>query len=319
MCVRVRQWAVVGAAFAVAWTGGAGIASATDDSTTTPGCLPPLAVSDTEVQTETSPEPCLPKSEGYAQIGCSGPGVLEVWVSDLQEGDEVVAEVGGTTSEPDTADEDGDAVLYVEVPAGTTGSVSYEVSYTDGGDVVDSGTVEVDETCQGDADLVVSGDCVVPETLELQLAVTGLLPDEDYTVVYASEGFVPADGEPKLLTDEFTTDGSGAATLTTTVTEDAEVTFPDGQFTIGYEVYLDGDDTTSIEGQAVAEACPVDEGTTPGTTPPTIHPAPVVVQPVVQHPAVLANTGTPTAMMVLLGGGLLVAGTGALVATRRRV
>jgi len=326
--VRVRQWAVVGAAFAVAWAGGAGIASADPTEGGDEGCLPAL-----QVTAESEGDGGLPfpdcgtgngtDHEAYASVGCDGVGVLAVSVSGAEPGEEYTVVPDGSRtvrSEPAAADEEGDVDLVVEFTPAGSGVVGYEVQRADE-NPVEAGEVEVVDTCQGDAELVVTGDCLVPETLELAFSATGLLPDSSYVVVYTSEGFVTSTGDEPVVPVELDTDGEGAGQVTTPLTEDGDATFADGEFTVDFEVYLVGDLTTSIVGSAKAEACPVDEGTLPTPTTPAqpTHPvvAPVVVQPVAQHPAVLANTGTPTALLALVGG-LLVTGGGALVATRRR-
>jgi len=249
--VRVRQWAVVGAAFVAAWAGGAGIASATPTETTDGGCqLPPLLLTSETEDLPINPEPC---------------GV-DVWVA-------------------------------------------------------------------------VDGDCENPETFTFNIDAEGLEPGGEYGLLAYSDDIVGADGEPTGFRFVFDADEAGDASESFPVTESADFQAPSAGFTVQYEVVtdLEADEPTPVAGGSYElEAC---ETETPTTTPVTTHPteqpvesahpttsapatttpaaAPVAIHPAAQQP-VLANTGTPTAAIALVGGGLLVAGGGALVATRRR-
>lgn len=325
--MRVRQWAVAGAAFAVAWAGGAGIASADPTGGTDEGCLPELQVTAESEGDGRLPFPdCapgdFPTHEVYASVGCDGVGVLDVYVEGAEPGVAYTIYADGdraARSEPFTADEDGVVELFTEFVPDEDGYVNYDVDKPDENTIA-SGDLEYVQTCQGEAELAVTRDCLVPETLTLDFRATGLLPDSSYVVVYTSAGFVSSSGDEPFVPAEFDTDGAGAGAVTIPVTEDKDATVAEGAFAVDYEVYLVGDLTTSITGSGEVVACTVDEGAHPTTPAQPTQPvaAPVVVQPVAQQPAVLANTGTPTAVMALVGGGLLATGAGALVATRRR-
>ena len=245
--MRVRQWAVVGAAFVAAWAGGAGIASATPTEGTDGGCeLPPVLLTTQTEDQPVNPEPC---------------GV-DVWVA-------------------------------------------------------------------------VDGDCLDPETFTFNVAAEGLQAGGEYGLLAYSDDITGADGEPTGVLFTFTAKEDGSAEESFPVTEDADFKAPSGDFVVTYEVVTDieADEPTPVDsGTYELAACEAQSTPTPTPTEEPVasaHPttsapasttpaaAPVVVHPVAQQP-VLANTGTPAAAMALVGAGLLVAGGGALVATRRR-
>ena len=181
----------------------------------------------------------------------------------------------------------------------------------------------------------VDGDCDDPETFTFYVDAEGLIPSTDYYVSFTSEAFEPTspDIEPEVELD-FTADEDGYGYAEVEVEEGDGIVVTSGAFTVQYDVFDDDARSRIDSGVVEVGAC---ETTPPTTTPPTTTApvthepaaptttapatttvAPVVVHPAAAAPAVLANTGAPVTAAALLGGGLLVAGAGALVATRRR-
>jgi LPXTG-motif cell wall-anchored protein len=204
-----------------------------------------------------------------------------------------------------------------------------------------TGSTPGTDPCQAQVYVSAAGDCDDPETLSFYIDVKGLEPGTEYTLALGSEDFtLPAGDDGPAFVYDFTTDAQGAATKVFDGSEDEDVQFPAGTFTLQFLV-LDGEEDIAY-GEFLVDDCdrttPVTPPTsstptttTPSTTAPAVEPAaptttaaatttvaPVVVTAAAAAPAVLANTGAPVTAAALLGGGLLVAGAGALVATRRR-
>ena len=203
---------------------------------------------------------------------------------------------------------------------------------TEAGGTTDSDVEGVDP-CSVDVTVAVTGDCEDPESFTFTVDATGLAATMTYRIYFTSADLetLPDDEVPTNTFFDFTTDANGAVTGATHTSTEGDFDFPSGAFTLTYVVVDEAEEELAyIDQTDVGECTPETQpgGTAPTPTPtpaPTTTPAstttaaPVVVtQPAVAQPAVLANTGTPVMTAALLGGGLLVVGAGALVATRRR-
>ena len=188
---------------------------------------------------------------------------------------------------------------------------------------------ESSDPCSVDVTVGVTGDCEQPETFIFTVDATGLEPGTDYEILLTSADVTtdeaPEDGP--VVTFTFPTDEDGDVEGFTYTSTEGTFDFPAGAFTLSWLAAGDHEGSVPVFGQTEVGECEVE--TEPVVTPPAATPtldapittpvaAPVVVTPAVAHPAVLANTGSPVTTAALLGGGLLLAGAGALVATRRR-
>jgi LPXTG-motif cell wall-anchored protein len=203
---------------------------------------------------------------------------------------------------------------------------------TEAGETTD-GDVEGEDPCAVDVTVGGTGDCEDPESFTFTVDATGLAATTTYRIYLTSADLetLPEDEVPTNTSFDFATDAKGAVTGATHTSTEGDFDFPSGGFTLTYVVVDEAEDSLAyIDQTDVGECTPETQpgGTAPTPTPtpaPIIAPAPsttvapvVVTHPAVAQPAVLANTGTPVTASALLGGGLLVAGAGALVATRRR-
>jgi LPXTG-motif cell wall-anchored protein len=267
--------AVVGAVLVAAWSGGAGIAQATDGDVDPDTCASLLSVASVDDQGG-SDDPC----------------------------DEIPVDVD---------------CLSIPLP-------------TEAGE---DATVETDGDCSIDVTVDVVGNCEDPESFTFTVDATGLEAETDYRIYLTSADLTqlgPDEVPPNTFFD-VTTDVDGSVKGATHTSTEGTFDFPAGEFTLTYLVISEDGlvpayiDQVDISGDCTPEPQPGETTPTPAPTQPTPGAAapttpvvaPVVVtQPAVTQPAVLANTGTPVTAAALLGGGLLVAGAGALVATRRR-
>ncbi|WP_091246509.1 LPXTG cell wall anchor domain-containing protein [Klenkia soli] len=255
----------MGAALIAAWTGGTGIASATEDTS--------------------------PVDTGS---GCEAP-ILAAAEGDL-------TDVEGTSDDEGTVE--GDPIHPEPCDTGT------------------------DPDAEVWVDVLPDGDCADPETFTFVVNATGLEAGVTYTLLLGSEDidFTYPDGQP-VFVEDIEADAQGAIKgYSFTETEGADFSAPSTGISFAFAL-AEGFGTDDGEflgfGEAGLKACETEpvvvpaEPTHPVATP--VAAAPVVVtHPAAAQPAVLANTGSPVTTAALLGGGLLVAGTGALVATRRR-
>jgi hypothetical protein len=204
------------------------------------------------------------------------------------------------------------------------------------------------DPCQGEVYVSAGDDCADPGTLTFYVDATGLAAGSDYRLAFDSDAFTGSGQQPAFVYD-LVTDADGAVKTIVDGTESADVRFPDGPFTLRFEL-LDADGGVAY-GEFTVDTCEATESATPTTTAPTTTrthttteaPAPTTSEqaasgstaspttatttanalaaapsaPVAARPAALATTGAPMTGMALLGAGLLVAGAGALVATRR--
>lgn len=177
--------------------------------------------------------------------------------------------------------------------------------------------------CGDDITIDVEGDCENPEEFTFTVNATGLNPNAKYNALLGVDPLGDTD-----LIFSFTADANGDVKGFQYVeTEAADgFDFPAGAFTLYYLVGPDeGLDFPTFGAVDVEECKPVVVDPVV-VVPPAAQPAPVAapvaapvhVTPVAAHPAVLANAGSPVTSAALLGGGLLVVGAGAMVATRRR-
>lgn len=194
-----------------------------------------------------------------------------------------------------------------------------------------------------DVRVTIDRDCAEPETLTLHVEGEGLWAEDVHVLTLESAGFL-TDLDASYFEVPLVVDEDGTVSVDLPATEDADVTLADGPFTVDFTVYAtyeehgyEAVEYVVDEGHVDVPACeapatppvtpPVTQPVVPVTPAPTTAPVttpavptvvPVAVHPVTAAPAVLANTGSPVTTAALLGGGLLVAGAGALVATRRR-
>ncbi|MEI4272825.1 LPXTG cell wall anchor domain-containing protein [Klenkia sp. LSe6-5] len=180
--------------------------------------------------------------------------------------------------------------------------------------------------CGDDISLDVKGDCEDPETFTFIVNATGLNPNSRYEMLLFSD----PDASDADVIFPFRADEDGDVTdfeYTDTESE-GEFDFPAGAFTLYWEAggqfegayptygVTDVAECEPVTTEPVVEVPPTTTPVTPAPVAAPVHVAPVAAP--AAHPAVLANTGSPVTSAALLGGGLLLAGAGALVATRRR-